>query len=163
MNVYIIGVGPGNGRYLIKESEEKIENADIIIGAKRLIKPYCNKKTFAAITPFDIISIIKSNNQCENIAVLMSGDASFYSGTKKLVLELEKEKIKYNILPGISSVSYMSAKTGVPLDEAGFFKSAWKKNEHYGHNSFIKIYIHFNTVRLRHNMSETPKNWIWRI
>ena len=36
MNVYIIGVGPGNGRYLIKESEEKIENADIIIGAKRL-------------------------------------------------------------------------------------------------------------------------------
>ena len=61
MNVYIIGVGPGNGRYLIKESEEKIENADIIIGAKRLIKPYCNKKTFAAITPFDIISIIKSN------------------------------------------------------------------------------------------------------
>ena len=24
MNVYIIGVGPGNGRYLIKESEEKI-------------------------------------------------------------------------------------------------------------------------------------------
>ena len=33
MNVYIIGVGPGNGRYLIKESEEKIENADIIIGA----------------------------------------------------------------------------------------------------------------------------------
>ena len=148
MNVYIIGVGPGNGQYLIKESEEKIENADIIIGAKRLIKPYCNKKTFAAITPFDIISIIKSNNQCENIAVLMSGDASFYSGTKKLVLELEKEKIKYNILPGISSVSYMSAK---------------KKNEHYGHNSFIKIYIHFNTVRLRHNMSETPKNWIWRI
>ena len=94
MNVYIIGVGPGNGRYLIKESEEKIENADIIIGAKRLIKPYCNKKTFAAITPFDIISIIKSNNQCENIAVLMSGDASFYSGTKKLVLKLEKEKIK---------------------------------------------------------------------
>ena len=91
MNVYIIGVGPGNGRYLIKESEEKIENADIIIGAKRLIKPYCNKKTFAAITPFDIISIIKSNNQCENIAVLMSGDSSFYSGTKKLVLELEKE------------------------------------------------------------------------
>lgn len=24
MNVYIIGVGPGNGRYLIKESEEKL-------------------------------------------------------------------------------------------------------------------------------------------
>ena len=44
MNVYIIGVGPGNGRYLIKESEEKIENADIIIGAKRLIKPFVIKK-----------------------------------------------------------------------------------------------------------------------
>ena len=65
--------------------------------------------------------------QCENIAVLMSGDASFYSGTKKLVLELEKEKIKYNILPGISSVSYMSAKTGVPLDEAGFLSLHGRK------------------------------------
>ena len=78
MNVYIIGVGPGNGRYLIKESEEKIENADIIIGAKRLIKPYCNKKTFAAITPFDIISIIKSNNQCENIAVSLNSRISIH-------------------------------------------------------------------------------------
>lgn len=39
-----------------KRIRRKIENADIIIGAKRLIKPYCNKKTFAAITPFDIIS-----------------------------------------------------------------------------------------------------------
>jgi precorrin-6Y C5,15-methyltransferase (decarboxylating) len=57
----------------------------------------------------------------------MSGDASFYSGTKKLVLELEKEKIKYNILPGISSVSYMSAKTGVPLDEAGFLSLHGRK------------------------------------
>ena len=37
MNVYIIGVGPGNGRYLIKESEEKIENADIIIGASHIV------------------------------------------------------------------------------------------------------------------------------
>lgn len=44
MNVYIIGVGPGNGRYLIKESEEKIENADIIIGAKRLISHIVIKK-----------------------------------------------------------------------------------------------------------------------
>lgn len=57
----------------------------------------------------------------------MSGDASFYSGTKKLVLELEKEKIKYNILPGISSVSYMSAKTGIPLDEAGFLSLHGRK------------------------------------
>ena len=92
MNVYIIGVGPGNGRYLIKESEEKIENADIIIGAKRLIKPYCNKKTFAAITPFDIISIIKSNNQSEKYSGAYVGRCIVLQRNEKAGFGIRKRK-----------------------------------------------------------------------
>lgn len=57
MNVYIIGVGPGNGQYLIKESEEKIENADIIIGAKRLKNPASSNGTPVFADIYDTLEI----------------------------------------------------------------------------------------------------------
>ena len=40
MNIFIVGVGMGDTKYLTKIAEEKIKNADIIIGAKRVAEPY---------------------------------------------------------------------------------------------------------------------------
>ena len=44
MNIFIVGVGMGDTKYLTKIAEEKIKNADIIIGAKRVAEPYVNEK-----------------------------------------------------------------------------------------------------------------------
>lgn len=46
MNIFIVGVGMGDTKYLTKIAEEKIKNADIIIGAKRVAEPYVNEKKF---------------------------------------------------------------------------------------------------------------------
>ena len=46
MNIFIVGVGMGDTKYLTKIAEEKIKNADIIIGAKRVAEPYVNEKSF---------------------------------------------------------------------------------------------------------------------
>lgn len=48
--------------------------------------------------------------------VLMSGDTGFYSGTKKLIAELEGYEVR--ILPGISSIAYLSAKFGLSWEDA---------------------------------------------
>lgn len=44
MNIFIVGVGMGDTKYLTEIAEEKIKNADIIIGAKRVAEPYVNEK-----------------------------------------------------------------------------------------------------------------------
>ena len=46
MNIFIVGVGMGDAKSLTKIAEEKIKNADIIIGAKLVAQPYVNEKKF---------------------------------------------------------------------------------------------------------------------
>ena len=56
MNIFIVGVGMGDTKYLTKIAEEKIKNADIIIGAKRVAEPYVNeKKVFRVIRHFSAV------------------------------------------------------------------------------------------------------------
>ena len=81
--VIIAGVGPGSKSCLTEEVKEAIDNSEVLIGSKRLIEEYTDKKTFYAVTAKDIIDIIDNEN-ANNYVVLMSGDTGFYSGAKKL-------------------------------------------------------------------------------
>ena len=84
MNIFIVGVGMGDTKYLTKIAEEKIKNADIIIGAKRVAEPYVNEKKVFFEYETDKIKKILEENKCENAVILFSGDTSFFSGAKKL-------------------------------------------------------------------------------
>ena len=48
----------------------------MLIGSKRLVEEYTDKKTFSAVTAKDIIDIIDNEN-ANNYVVLMSGDTGF--------------------------------------------------------------------------------------
>lgn len=113
MNIFIVGVGMGDTKYLTKIAEEKIENADIIIGAKRIAEPYSNKKKVFFEYETDKIKKILAENECENTVILFSGDTSFFSGAKKLKEEFPNAEI----FAGISCVSYFCAKIGVSYDD----------------------------------------------
>lgn len=77
MNIFIVGVGMGDTKYLTKIAEEKIKNADIIIGAKRVAEPYVNEKKVFFEYETDKIKKILEENKCENAVILFSGDTSF--------------------------------------------------------------------------------------
>ena len=82
-----------------------VKDADILIGAKRLINEfsYLNKPSHNAFLSDEIADLI-SKSDAEKIAILVSGDVGFYSGAEKLVCALsEYDPI---LVPGISSVSY---------------------------------------------------------
>lgn len=108
--VIIAGMGPGSKSCITEEVKAAIDNAEIIIGSKRLIEEYPDKKTFYAVTADNIVSIIEQE-EAQEYVVLMSGDTGFYSGTRKLADALEG-KYEYRILPGISSVIYFAARIG---------------------------------------------------
>ena len=57
--VIIAGMGPGSKSCITEEVKAAIDNAEIIIGSKRLIEEYPDKKTFYAVTADNIVSIIE--------------------------------------------------------------------------------------------------------
>ena len=120
--IYIIGMGPGSYGAMTREAYEALENADAVIGAKRLLEsiPEGSKGArHAAVMPLDIVKIIQDEIErgASEIAVAMSGDTGFYSGTRGLVPELRKAGLEYRVLPGISSVQVMSARIPDPWQD----------------------------------------------
>ena len=143
MNIFIVGVGMGDTKYLTKIAEEKIKNADIIIGAKRVAEPYVNeKKVFFEYETDKIKKILDDRKQeLEQLDTLVKsrfvelfgnpisnsyglpeatlpdlgefGRGVFFSGAKKLKEEFPNAEI----FAGISCVSYFCAKIGMSYDD----------------------------------------------
>lgn len=115
--ITMVGIGCGNEEYLTEASKAAIENADILIGADRmleLVKTTC--KQFAAVKSEEIIDIIEDNKD-KKICVMYSGDTGFYSGATKLSEALREKNLEYRIIPGISSIQMMAARLGVPWQD----------------------------------------------
>ena len=135
------------------EAAEKIKNADCIFGSERMVQDI---KSTARKYPYylskDIIPILQeslqSSNPYENACILFSGDSGFFSGASKLQKELkDMEWINTNIIPGISSMSYLSAKTGIPYQDAeiislhGVEKNIWLPKFEAALSNTKKIFI----------------------
>lgn len=119
-DIYIIGIGMGAPENLTIEAHKKIEEASLLIGAERMLAPYQGKKEcFVSYKPEEIAACIGQRTGGRIlIAVLMSGDSGFYSGTSSLLAVLrtrwgeEQVAERVTVLPGISSLSYFSARIG---------------------------------------------------
>ncbi len=114
--INIIGMGMSE-KTLTSEALELIQDADILIGAKRLINEFAhlNKPSFNAYLSDDILKIIEETD-ANKIAILVSGDVGFYSAAEKLTDTLSE--YEPNLITGISSVSYFFAKCSLPWKDA---------------------------------------------
>ena len=109
-SVRIVGIGPGSRDAMTQEARRAIEEADCLIGARRMLDAAARdrQKTFAAIAPQEIADFLRAHREYRRCAVLMSGDTGFFSGTKKLLPLLSDCEV--SVLPGLSSLSYLCAK-----------------------------------------------------
>ena len=114
--INIIGMGMSE-KTLTAEALALINDADILIGAKRLINEFSelNKPSYNAYLSNDILEIIEKTD-AEKIAILVSGDVGFYSAAEKLTETLKE--YSPNLIAGISSVSYFFAKCSLPWKDA---------------------------------------------
>lgn len=130
-HVDIAGLGPGGKQCITQEVKEIIENAEIIIGSKRLTEPYSDtgRKVFCAVTADAIMDIIE-HEDAQKYVVMMSGDTGFYSGTKKLISRLGSGNYSYRILPGISSIVYLASIIGQPWETAALVSLHGKKQSY---------------------------------
>ena len=131
LNITLAGVGMGSQTSLTKEVEQAIKEADIILGAKRMIdiyEPRLEKKPYYMAG--DIIPYLKKLQgndtfyEDKNVVILFSGDSGFYSGCQSLYRSLRAETesgaldADISIMPGISSIAYLAACTGESYQDA---------------------------------------------
>jgi len=116
-HVNIIGIGPGGAGQLTCDARRLIDEAQCLVGAPRMLEAVsaAGKPAFESVSPEKTAEFIKNNDLYSDFAVLMSGDAGFFSGTRTLLPLLDGCKV--DILPGISSLSYLCSRIGVSYED----------------------------------------------
>lgn len=127
----LAGIGMGTEDSMTKEVKEAICDADILLGAERMIagyKPRIEKKPYflaSQILPYiKEVTSQKEKREIRKIVILFSGDSGFYSGCQKMYAALQEEiekgnlKASLRIMPGISSISYLAACLGESYQDA---------------------------------------------
>lgn len=107
--VTLVGIGMGTPETLTQEGAEAIRNADILIGARRMVEPYRyqGKKIFISYKADEICAFIEAAPPEKKVAVLLSGDSGFYSGAKNLMKKLPEGT---RVISGISSLQYFCSR-----------------------------------------------------
>lgn len=139
MEITLAGIGMGNKNNLTKEVSEKIEEADILLGAERMLEPYkarMEKRPFylaKQIIPYLQEIQMKHPMERLKVVVLFSGDSGFYSGCQSLYHALQEEintgqlKAKMHVMPGISSVAFLASCIGESYQDAAVYSMHGKE------------------------------------
>ena len=132
--IVIAGIGTGGAGMITAETASALRSADAIIGAPRLTEDLARigelkgKKFFPEYRPERIVEFIRTSqsrasqgreeNRSGRYVIAVSGDSGFFSGAKALGAALEEAGWGTKLLPGISSVSALSAAAGVSWQDA---------------------------------------------
>ena len=125
LDITLAGIGMGGKTLMTIETLMAIQDADVIMGAKRVIDTVDRDvKKYPYYLAKDIIPLL-DEMPSGKVTILYSGDSGFYSGSAKLYEKLleykdshKERQVVIRILPGISSVSYLASKLGKTYENA---------------------------------------------
>lgn len=119
VKIKIVGIGMDGDKTLTNEAKTAIENADVLIGANRVLEPFSelHKRTFSSWRPEEICDFL-SGNKFENAAILVSGDCGFFSAAQTLSELFPNAETE--IISGISTPVYFCAKIKKPWQSMKF-------------------------------------------
>ena len=126
--ITLIGIGMGAPGMWTVAARKTLLEADAVAGASRMIesveKDLGEKAVMKAYDGKKILDWFEHAPQLRKLAVLYSGDTGFYSGASSLAETLRErqevgkdQEIQLEILPGISTVSYLASKLQIPWQD----------------------------------------------
>ena len=126
--ITLIGIGMGASGMWTVAARKTLLEADAVAGASRMIesveKDLGEKAVLKAYDGKKILDWFEHAPQLRKLAVLYSGDTGFYSGASGLAETLRErqkagkdQEIQLEILPGISTVSYLASKLQIPWQD----------------------------------------------
>ena len=111
MNVTLIGMGSGQPEGLTLQSLAALRQADLILGARRLLAALpagCTANRAAAYRADEVAELLHTSG-AENAVLVYSGDTGFYSGASAMMEKLEALGVRARVLPGLSSIQLLAA------------------------------------------------------
>lgn len=126
--ITLIGIGMGAPGMWTVVARKTLLEADAVAGASRMIesveKDLGEKAVMKTYDGKKILDWFEHAPQLRKLAVLYSGDTGFYSGASGLAETLRErqkagkdQEIQLEILPGISTVSYLASKLQIPWQD----------------------------------------------
>ena len=125
--VFFIGCGPGDPDLITVKAKKLLQKADVVVYSGSLIPEQimkmCKKaKTFdaAKLVREEIFDILRKNaKKGKNVVRLHDGDPTIYGAIREQMDNLHKEKIKLEIIPGVTSFLASAAALGSQLTLPG--------------------------------------------
>lgn len=127
IQVKIVSMGAGGGRCLTLEARDAIREAEVLVGAERMLADYPHKRRVFEISPQKIRNYIEKTildpdspdrGKGTNYAILVGGDAGFYSAARGIMETLGSlGECEVSCIPGVGCVSYFTAKLGIPWED----------------------------------------------
>lgn len=118
-SVALVGIGVGKGCMTVRASRV-VDGADILIGAPRMLEAVevAGRPTLNEYKASEIVSFLDANPGYSSAVVLFSGDVGFYSGAKKLLEALDRERYDVRVECGISSLVYLASRMETSWQDA---------------------------------------------
>lgn len=112
--IYVVGIGPGNPKYLTNIAEDIIFKSDYVLSYKRVKETIEPMAKIIEIDSLKEITDFLNEHMGEDvdISVLASGDPSFFG-----IGEYLSKRYKIKTIPGISCVSYMAGYENISLND----------------------------------------------
>ncbi|MCL2510357.1 MAG: precorrin-6y C5,15-methyltransferase (decarboxylating) subunit CbiE, partial [Methanomassiliicoccaceae archaeon] len=118
-SVTIVGIGMGNEDTLTVGAKKAIENADLLIGAERMVRAVSSgQDSFSEYRAEQTIAYMNEHPEYRRVAVLVSGDTGFQSAAKKMIEKLDNNEFDVDIKCGISSIAFLCSRIGSSWDDA---------------------------------------------
>ena len=126
--VYFIGAGPGDPELLTLRAKAILERADVVVYTDSLVSDAVlrfarsDAKIYgsSALTLEDITAIlVGAASQGKIVARLHTGDPSLYGALSEQMVALERRGVKYEIVPGVSSLFAAAATLRIGLTAPG--------------------------------------------
>lgn len=111
--VYVVGIGPGNEKYLTLEAYRIIQQSDLLFASSRVCEAsYLEGKNVQSYDGKfgEMVAYIEEHREACQIAILVSGDTGYYS----LAHMMQKRLENIEIIPGISAFQYLFSKIQKP-------------------------------------------------
>ncbi|MBL4615532.1 MAG: uroporphyrinogen-III C-methyltransferase [Magnetovibrio sp.] len=135
--VYLVGAGPGDPELLTRKAYRILESADAVVYDRLvsqdivdIVPPGCTRifvgKTAGNHTlPQDEINdlLVKLARTKRSVVRLKGGDPYIFGRGSEEALQLSRHNIAFEIIPGITAASGISAATGIPLTHRGMATS----------------------------------------
>lgn len=136
--VIIAGAGPGDPELITIKLQKRLAEADVIL-VDRLVNPaiidaYARQDVLTLMTgkqgyhdgsvaQEDINKLLIGHaRNGKTVLRLKGGDVAFFSNMLDELIALQQNEIPFEIIPGITAASGVSAYTGIPLTARGYAK-----------------------------------------